>query len=108
MIAVLLANVPEALAGTAQMRAAGREPAAILWTWGCVAAASGVAALAGYGLLADASHGTIAFVNAFAAGAVITMLVDTMAPEAVEHGGPATGLLATLGFAVGFAVVAAA
>ena len=38
----------------------------------------------------------------FAAGAVLTMLADTMFPEAFEHGGRAAGLLTTLGFAVAY------
>ena len=48
---------------------------------------SGLAALAGYGLFDGASPSTVAFVNAFAAGAILTMLADTMMPEAFQHGG---------------------
>jgi len=44
----------------------------------------------------------IAFVQSFAAGAILTMLVDTMVPEAVEHGGAVVGLVTTLGFAIAF------
>ena len=36
--------------------------------------------------------------QAFAAGAMLTMLADTMMPEAFEFGGKAVGLLTTLGF----------
>jgi ZIP family zinc transporter len=41
-----------------------------------------------------------AFAQAFAAGAVLTMLADTMMPEAFEHGGKTTGLVTVLGFIV--------
>ena len=41
---------------------------------------------------------------AFAGGAILTMLADTMMPEAFEHGGKAVGLLTTLGFGVAFAL----
>ena len=41
---------------------------------------------------------------AFAAGAILTMLADTMMPEAFEQGGKAVGLVTTLGFAVAFAI----
>ena len=61
---------------------------------------AGVAAALGYKLLGDASGNTIAFVLAFAAGAILTMLADTMMPEAFEKGGRTAGLLTTLGFAV--------
>ena len=38
------------------------------------------------------------YVQAFAAGAVLTMLADTMMPEAFEHGGKPVALLTVLGF----------
>ena len=56
---------------------------------------SGLAALAGYGLFDGASPSTPAFVNAFAAGAILTMLADTMMPEAFEHGGKLVGIFTT-------------
>ena len=63
---------------------------------------SGLSALAGYALFDGASPTTLAFINAFAAGAILTMLADTMMPEAFEHGGSAVGLLTVLGFALAF------
>jgi ZIP family zinc transporter len=42
--------------------------------------------------------------RAFAAGALLTMLSDTMLPEAHENGGNAVGLLTVLGFSVAFAL----
>jgi len=47
-----------------------------------------------------------AFVLSFAAGAILTMLADTMMPEAFEHGGKLVGLFTTAGFAVAFALSA--
>lgn len=64
--------------------------------------ASAIAAGAGYGLLQNASGNTIALIQAFAGGAVITMLADTMMPEAFRHGGRAVGLLTVLGFALAY------
>ena len=64
--------------------------------------------LAGYALLGDASAGTVAFIQTFAAGAILTMLADTMLPEAVEHAGPLVGLFSVLGFAIAFFIGAAA
>ena len=43
---------------------------------------------------------TVAWVLAFAAGAMLTMLADTMMPEAFAYGGKAAGLLTTMGFRV--------
>ena len=52
----------------------------------------------------DASGDTVAFVLAFAAGAILTMLADTMMPEAYEHGGKLVGVVTTLGFAIAFLI----
>jgi ZIP family zinc transporter len=46
----------------------------------------------------------IAFVLAFAGGAILTMLADTMVPEAYRLGGKAAGLFTTLGFALAFGI----
>lgn len=64
--------------------------------------ASTLAAALGYSLLGGASEATKAFVQCFAAGAIITMLGDTMVPEAAEHAGKLTGLLLMAGFTVAF------
>jgi ZIP family zinc transporter len=69
-----------------------------------VAAVSALSSLAGFALFDDASAGTIAFVLAFAAGAILTMLAQTMMPEAFEQGGRLVGLCTTFGFALAFAI----
>jgi zinc transporter, ZIP family len=46
----------------------------------------------------------VAFVQTFAAGAILTMLADTMLPEAYKHGGKLTGVIATLGFATAYGI----
>ena len=66
----------------------------------------GLASLAGYALLDRRRPSTVAFVLAFAGGAILTMLADTMMPEAFEHGGKLVGLFTTVGFAVAFALSA--
>jgi len=53
--------------------------------------------------LPNSSRGTVAFVLAFAGGA-ITMLAETMMPEAFEHGGKFVGVMTTLGFATAFTI----
>jgi zinc transporter, ZIP family len=64
----------------------------------------GAAALLGYALLDGASPRTIAFVLALAGGAILTMLADTMMPEAFEHSGRYVGLATSAGFALAFAI----
>ena len=65
---------------------------------------SGLAAFIGYAVFGDAAPHTVAFVDAFAGGAILTMLANTMMPEAFKNGGRAVGPLTTLGFIVAFAL----
>lgn len=82
LAAVFISNVPEGLSSTAGMKNAGRGPGYVFGIWGGIAVISGVASLAGYLLLDGAAATTLAFVNALAAGAILTMVTDTMVPEA--------------------------
>lgn len=105
--AVFLSNVPEALSASTGMRAAGRSTAYIMGLWLAVTLASTIAAALGYGLLRGASPLAVAVIEAFAAGAILTMLADTMLPEAVDHAGPLAGVLAAVGFTTAFLLSAA-
>ena len=100
LAAVFVSNLPEAIAATGSMRAAGRESGHIVLIWGWVVLASAVAAAAGYLVVTNVPGVDGAFAQAFAAGAVLTMLADSMMPEAFEHGGPAAGLFTVMGFIV--------
>jgi zinc transporter, ZIP family len=97
--AVFLSNLPESAAASAGLAKAGWQQSRIYALWAGVTVVAGAAAALGNGILGGASADSIAFVLAFAAGAILTMLADTMMPEAFEKGGRATGLLTTLGFA---------
>ena len=105
--AVFLSNIPESMSATTGLKASGRSTGWILGLWSLVVAASTVSAALGYALLGGASEETVAFIQTFAAGAILTMLADTMMPEAVEHAGRLVGLLTVLGFAVAFFLSAA-
>jgi ZIP family zinc transporter len=100
--AVFLSNVPESLSAATGLRRAGHSTRYVLGLWSVVVVIAAVSSLAGYALLGDASPGTIGAIQAFAAGAILTMLADTMMPEAFEHGGAVTGLATVLGFALAF------
>ncbi|MBB5789912.1 ZIP family metal transporter [Jiangella mangrovi] len=102
LAAVFLSNLPEAMSATAGLKASGTSSRSILLLWAGTTVVSGVAAWAGWYFLGSAGGGTVALVQAFAAGALLTMLTDTMVPEAYEFGGPSTGLATVLGFSVAF------
>jgi len=61
--------------------------------------------VAGFALFGGVSLFWLAFVQAFAAGAILTMLANSMMPEAFKHGGKLAGLFTVLGFAVSVLVV---
>ena len=102
--AVFLSNMPEAIAATTGLAASGWTRGRILGLWSVVALVGGLASLLGYAAFGDASPRTLAFVLSFAGGAILTMLADTMMPEAFEHGGKRVGLATTLGFGLALAL----
>jgi zinc transporter, ZIP family len=104
LAAVFLSNLPEAIAATTGLRRIGTAVGRIFLLWSVVVVASGLSALIGYAVFDGATPGVLAFVTAFAGGAVLTMLADTMMPEAFELGGNEAGLLTTLGFGLAFAL----
>jgi len=99
LIAVFISNLPESISSTSGLVLGGWKTSRILWMWIGIALVSGLASLAGYGLFQHSSPSVVAFVLTFAAGAILTMLADTMMPEAYQHGGKLVGVVTTLGFA---------
>ena len=103
LAAVLISNVPESLSAAVDLRREGHEPTWIIGLWILVAAVSGLAAAFGYWALGEVWGSELApFIQAFAAGAILTMLADTMIPEAFQDGGDLTGLATVFGFALAF------
>jgi zinc transporter, ZIP family len=102
--AVFLSNLPEAVAATTGLALAGWAHARIMYLWTAVMAVCAFASLLGYAAFDSASPRTVAFVLAFAGGAILTMLADTMMPEAFKHGGKLAGIATTFGFALAFAL----
>lgn len=106
LAAVFLSNLPEAMSATSGLVRAGTSRGRLFLLWGGTTLVSAIAAGVGYAALGAASPAMIAVVQAFAGGALLTMLVDTMIPEATEFGGPVTGLVTVLGFAAAFGLSA--
>lgn len=102
--AVFISNLPEGLSSAAGMKQAGRSARYVFGVWSGIAIASALAAALGYLLLGDASESTVAVITAFAAGAILTMLSDTMIPEAFERTHAWTGLIAAAGFLLAFTI----
>jgi ZIP family zinc transporter len=104
IFAVAISNIPQGLGGTAGMLAGGWERAKITRLWLAVCGLSMVAAALGYLLAQFLPGATGAAVDAFAAGALLVMLTDSMIPESFQHGGREAGLFLVLGFGVAVAM----
>src|SRR5829696_3004890 len=102
VLAVFLSNVPEGLSSAAGMKQAGRSARYIFGVWVGIAVISSIAALVGYVTVSSFAPAWIAAVTAFAAGAILAMLADTMIPEAFEEAHNFTGLITVLGFLSAF------
>jgi ZIP family zinc transporter len=107
IFAVAISNIPQGLGGTAGMLSSGWSRSKITRLWLAVCGLSILAAALGYGLALVLPGVTGAAVDAFAAGALLVMLTDSMIPESFEHGGRETGLFLTLGFGIALAMTLA-
>jgi ZIP family zinc transporter len=104
VVGVFVSNVPEALSGTTGLLRAGWSRGRAFGMWSAVVLASVISTILGWRLLDALGTDGGAFVAAFAAGAVLVMLADTLMPEAFALGGREAGLLTALGFGLGFAL----
>ncbi|MDP9228600.1 MAG: ZIP family zinc transporter [Actinomycetota bacterium] len=109
LAAVFLSNMPEAISSSREMREHGMTTWHVLSVWAVVCLVSALAAGAGYALLEGASDDGVGLLQAFAGGAVLTMLADTMIPDAYNfqpESSPlarsAVGLFTVLGFALAY------
>lgn len=100
LVAIFASNLPEAVGSAADMKKSGRSARQVLGLWAVVAAACALATSGGY-LAADAVSSTAsALIDGFAAGALLTMLIDSMIPEAKDKAKDLAGLATVAGFAL--------
>src|SRR5262245_31538148 len=97
LVGILLSNLPEGMSSSSGLRRAGWPRGKVVRMWLLVVAASAISAAIGYGALDPASGQSGARAQAFAAGALLAMLADTMLPEAYAVEGTFTGALVVIG-----------
>lgn len=97
---IWISNFPEALASTVNLSKAGMAKGKIRLMWLAILVVSGVAAALGFAIVNNISSRTGALVEAFAAGSLLTMIADEMAPEAYERSAIYAGLATVAGFAL--------
>jgi zinc transporter, ZIP family len=98
LVAVFISNLPEGVAGSVNLSAAGRSRRTIFWMWMVLVLISAACAALGYALVRLVPGVQGIYARAFAAGAMLTMLADAMMPEAFQHGGKTVGIFTVMGF----------
>jgi len=104
VVAIALSNFPEGVASVAGLRKVGFSKKKIIVTWLVVALFSTAVAIISYAFLVNIDPNILGIIEAFAAGAILAMLADTMMPEAYDEGGFGIAILTVLGFLTTFIV----
>lgn len=102
LVAIFSSNLPESLAGAVSMRRGGRSPVFPIATWTVTAVVLTFAVLLGRETAEGLQPSQLAFAAAFAGGAVLASVADTLMPEAFEHGRPLNSMATTVGFFLSF------
>eukprot|EP00812_Abedinium_dasypus_P012273 NODE_57_length_2331_cov_257.542619.p1 GENE.NODE_57_length_2331_cov_257.542619~~NODE_57_length_2331_cov_257.542619.p1 ORF type:complete len:722 (-),score=220.49 NODE_57_length_2331_cov_257.542619:150-2027(-) len=102
VIGVFLSNLPESMSSSGSMKAHGMRATTIVSLWVATTLITAVGAAIGAVLFPPGSvHSAelaISSVEGLAAGAMLTMIAQTMMPEAYEQGGDIVGLASLAGF----------
>jgi zinc transporter ZupT len=95
---LFISNFPEALSSSVGMKKQMMSNPKILMMWSSIMIVTGIGACFGNIFFENVSPMAFALVDGMAAGAMLTMIAETMLPEAFHIGGSVTGLSALAGF----------
>jgi zinc transporter ZupT len=95
---LFLSNYPEALSSSASMREQGIPFRQVLLAWVFLMVMTGIGAAIGNIVLDGASASTFALIGGIAGGAMLTVIAETMLPEAYVKGGSVIGFITLIGF----------
>ncbi len=101
LVAIFVSNFPEALVGALAMREGGSSTRRVIGIWGATGVLLVLAVVLGQ-LLGALDPLVLALLMAFAGGAVLASLADTLMPEAFEKGRPWNAFATALGFLLSF------
>lgn len=100
IVGLFLSNYPEALSSSAGLRQQGLSMGRVVAMWSTLTLMTGVIATAGSLFFVGADPRAFALVEGLAAGAMLTMIAETMLPEAYFKGGSIIGIATLFGFLV--------
>ena len=104
LVGVFASNLPEALGGAVSMKDQGRTSGFAIVVWTVTAVVLAAAVVAGNAVLSGASEEPITILLAFAGGAVLASLADTLMPDAYREGGKPVAFATAAGFFVSFVI----
>jgi ZIP family zinc transporter len=104
LAAIFIANLGEALGGAAELRQGGESPGRAIRPWVVTALLLMGAVITGR--LVGANEGSHDFLLAFAGGAVLAAVADTLLPEAYRQAGPFVAFATVAGFLASFLLAA--
>jgi zinc transporter ZupT len=97
---LFISNYPEALSSSQGMKQQGFSIPRILLMWTSIMLVTGILAALGSQVFSDAPESIISILESMAAGAMLTVISETMLPEAYAKGGSIVGLSTLGGFLV--------
>jgi ZIP family zinc transporter len=104
LVAIFFSNLPEALDGAVGMRQQGRSRRFAIGLWSATAVVLAAAVVLGNVALSRAGEGHLAVLLAFAGGAVLASLADTLMPDAYREGGAWVAFATAAGFLLSFLI----
>lgn len=104
LVAIFASNLPEALGGAVGMRDQGHSKGFVVLVWTVTALILAASVVAGNVALSGVSQETLAVLLAFAGGAVLASLDDTLMPDAYREGGKLVAFATAVGFFVSFMI----
>ena len=102
LAAIFASNFPEALVGARAMCDNGRSVRFALGTWTAAAVVLAAAIIAGSLLLDGLDERALSVILAFAGGAVLAAIANTLFPQAYRDGGPWVTVATVAGFLLAF------
>jgi CRP-like cAMP-binding protein len=95
---LFLANLPEALSSAVGMKDQGMKVSKIIAMWSSLMIMTGAGAALGAVVLEGAPDTLFALIEGIAAGAMLTVVAETMLPEAFHNGSGIVGMSTLAGF----------
>jgi zinc transporter, ZIP family len=104
LIAIFASNLPEALGGAVGMRDQGRSGGFVILVWTGTALLLAASVVVGSAAFSGADESLLAVLLAFAGGAVLASLADTLMPDAYREGGALVAFATAAGFFLSFMI----